>query len=173
MADAHIMSFVTGEGGSMASGLPPASAEHMTMGDPSTPTWHAFVEAVRTHVETRLRWWLDARVREASVHGSDAAIVADAMRALVLRGGKRMRAVLLAAAYVACDRAGAGRNGPSAPLLLAPAGAALELLHAYLLTHDDWMDGDAVRRGGPSVPAMMRERFAGDDADAASILADD
>ena len=39
------------------------------------------------------------------------------------------------------------------------AGAALELFQTYLLTHDDWMDGDDVRRGGPSVPAMMRARF--------------
>jgi geranylgeranyl diphosphate synthase, type I len=55
---------------------------------------------------------------------------------------------------------------------VAPAGASLELLQAYLLVHDDWMDGDDVRRGGPSVPAMMRERLPGH-ADAASVLAGD
>ena len=36
------------------------------------------------------------------------------------------------------------------------AGAAIELLQAYLLIHDDWMDGDEVRRGGPSVHTMLR-----------------
>src|SRR5258708_32935513 len=35
------------------------------------------------------------------------------------------------------------------------------------------MDGDAVRRGGPSVPAMMRGRFAESRADAMAVLAGD
>ncbi len=57
--------------------------------------------------------------------------------------------------------------------VVAPAGVALELLQAYLLAHDDWMDGDETRRGGPSVPAMMRTRFAGTRVDAMSVLAGD
>jgi geranylgeranyl diphosphate synthase type I len=92
-------------------------------------------------------------------------VVADAVRQLVLRGGKRIRAALLVAAYEACE----GKGGVEA---VAPAAAALELLQAYLLAHDDWMDGDEVRRGGPSVPAMMRARF-GTLGDAASVLAGD
>ena len=55
------------------------------------------------------------------------------------------------------------------------AGVSLELLQAYLLIHDDWMDADEVRRGGPSVPAMLRGRFPGAPraADAFTILAGD
>jgi geranylgeranyl diphosphate synthase type I len=54
------------------------------------------------------------------------------------------------------------------------AGAALELLQAYLLVHDDWMDDDDVRRGGPSVHAMLRERFGSKhEGDAAAILGGD
>jgi geranylgeranyl diphosphate synthase type I len=54
------------------------------------------------------------------------------------------------------------------------AGVALELLQTYLLIHDDWMDGDEVRRGGPSVHAMLRDRFASRrDGDAAAVLAGD
>ncbi len=91
--------------------------------------------------------------------------MADAIRHLALRGGKRMRAILLAAAYEGCGgEAGAER--------VVRAGAALELLQVYLLIHDDWMDGDEVRRGGPSIPAVMRDLFGGH-ADAASILAGD
>ena len=79
--------------------------------------------------------------------------------------GKRWRAALLAASYEVCG----GEGGPET---VATAGASLELLQAYLLVHDDWMDGDDERRGGPSVPAMMRERL-GAFADAASVLAGD
>jgi geranylgeranyl diphosphate synthase, type I len=126
----------------------------------------AFVARVRGQIESRLGPWLDARVIEARSAGVDVEAVGDALRQLALRRGKRMRAVLLAAAYEACG----GEGGAEA---VAPAGLALELLQAYLLVHDDWMDGDEVRRGGPSVPAMMRARFGGPRADAMSVLAGD
>jgi geranylgeranyl diphosphate synthase, type I len=124
-----------------------------------------FVADVRAGVDARLGPWLDARVAEARAAGPDVETVADAVRSLVLRGGKRLRAILLAASYEGCG----GEGGAAA---VVSAGAALELLQAYLLVHDDWMDGDDVRRGGPSVPAMMRDRLARH-ADAASVLAGD
>jgi geranylgeranyl diphosphate synthase, type I len=124
-----------------------------------------FVTRVRAHVDALLESCLDRRVENARTRGAEVGSVADAVRALVLRGGKRMRAVLLVAAYEACG----GKGGVEA---VGPAAAALEFLQAYLLAHDDWMDGDDLRRGGPSVPAMMRERF-GTLGDAASVLAGD
>ncbi|MGA7124036.1 MAG: polyprenyl synthetase family protein [Polyangiaceae bacterium] len=133
-----------------------------------------FVADVRARTDAWLASWLASRVSEARNRGADVGAVADAIRQLVLRGGKRMRAVLLAAVYE-------GFGGEGGVETIVPAGAALELLQAYLLSHDDWMDGDDLRRGGPSVPAMMRARFgrpnptaAGPDrADAAAILAGD
>ena len=122
-------------------------------------TFEPFVAHVRTRIDAWLASWLDGRVSEARGRGADVAVVADALRQLVLRGGKRMRAVLLAAAYEGCG----GEGGLDE---VAPAGAALELLQAYLLTHDDWMDGDDVRRGGPSVPAIMRAHFGNDSGEA-------
>ena len=54
-----------------------------------------------------------------------------------------------------------------------PFGVALELFQTYLLVHDDLMDGDDVRRGGPSLPALMRSSFPGEQAEAMSVLAGD
>jgi geranylgeranyl diphosphate synthase type I len=125
-----------------------------------------FIGEVRAVVEPRLATWLDARVAVAEGRGPAVGAVADAVRELALRGGKRLRAVLLAAAYAGCG----GQGGIEA---VAPACVALELFQAYLLVHDDWMDGDATRRGGPSVPALMRGIFDVERADAASILAGD
>jgi geranylgeranyl diphosphate synthase type I len=122
-----------------------------------------FVARVRAQVDGRLATWLDGRV--TSLGGGDMGAIAEALRSLVMRGGKRLRAVLLAASYEGC-------RGEGGSLAVSAAGAALELLQAYLLVHDDWMDGDDVRRGGPSVPAMMRERLPAY-ADAASVLAGD
>jgi geranylgeranyl diphosphate synthase type I len=55
-----------------------------------------------------------------------------------------------------------------------PAMIAIELLQTYLLIHDDWMDDDAVRRGGPSVHVALRERLGYRTmGDAGAVLAGD
>jgi geranylgeranyl diphosphate synthase type I len=127
-----------------------------------------FVARVRETVEERLTVVLDRRLATARGRGADVEAAARALGQLTLRGGKRMRCVLLAAAY----EAHGGEGGIEA---VAPACVAIELLQAYLLVHDDWMDGDDVRRGGPSVPALMRKRFSGSAAmaDAMTVLAGD
>jgi geranylgeranyl diphosphate synthase type I len=134
--------------------------------DPSFP---GLVALVRRAVEARLGSLLDAAVDDVRPCGPDAVAAIDAIRALCMRGGKRFRPVLVAAAFEAC---GGGGGGLDEAVVLA--GAAIELLQTYLLIHDDWMDGDDVRRGGPSVHAMLRGAY-GDVAagDAAAILAGD
>jgi geranylgeranyl diphosphate synthase type I len=124
----------------------------------------AFARATKAAVDADLATWLTARASEARRHADDAGIVADAVRALATRGGKRVRAVLLGATYEAC--------GGTSPVRMALV--AIELLQTYLLIHDDWMDDDDVRRGGPSVHAMLRERFGSSRAgDVAGVLAGD
>ncbi len=70
-------------------------------------------------------------------------MIHEAMRYVVLGEGKRFRPVLTLAACVAC-------GGHSKKAL--PAAAALELIHAYSLVHDDLpaLDNDDFRRGKPS-----------------------
>lgn len=90
-----------------------------------------------------------------------------ALLQLCSRGGKRVRPGLVLAGAVSVSAS------PDLDALF-DAATALELLHAYFLVHDDWMDGDLLRRGGPSVHAALRERF-GDEhiGDAAAVLAGD
>ncbi len=145
---------------SIGAGRPARSASSV-----NATLFHSYAARVRTEVDGRLAAWVGGRVTQARARGEEVAAVADALRQLLLRGGKRLRAILVAAAFDACG--GEGGTGR-----IMAAAAALELLQGYLLVHDDWMDGDDVRRGGPSVPAMMRARF-GRHADAASILAGD
>jgi len=75
------------------------------------------------------------------------------MRHAVLGGGKRMRPLLVYAA-------GAVSGAPET-LLDAPA-AAVELIHAYSLVHDDLpaMDDDDLRRGRPTVHIAFDEATA-------------
>jgi farnesyl diphosphate synthase len=81
-----------------------------------------------------------------------------AMRHAVLLGGKRMRPLLVYATGTAF--------GAETASLDAPA-AAVELIHAYSLVHDDLpaMDDDALRRGQPTVHVAFD--------DATAILAGD
>ena len=66
-----------------------------------------------------------------------------AMRYAVLGGGKRVRPLLAFAA---------GELTQADPERTAIAGAAVELIHAYSLVHDDLpcMDDDVLRRGRPT-----------------------
>lgn len=142
------------------------------MGDtrPGDDPAHAFgslLEQVRRDVDARLAGYLDARVAETARHGADVEVMAHAVRDLTLRGGKRVRPALLLVGFLSADDS-------LSPEPALDAGVALELLQTYLLVHDDWMDGDELRRGGPSVPAMMRKHHGSRQrADAAAILAGD
>lgn len=76
-----------------------------------------------------------------------------AMRYAVLDGGKRVRPLLVFAAGELF----------AAPLeLLTQAAAAVEMIHAYSLVHDDMpcMDNDALRRGKPTVHVRFGEATA-------------
>lgn len=81
------------------------------------------------------------------------ARLAEAMRYATLGGGKRMRAFLAmqTAALFRVDRRCAAR-----------VGAAIEMLHAYSLVHDDLpaMDNDALRRGKPTTHIAFDEATA-------------
>ena len=87
-----------------------------------------------------------------------------AMRHATLGGGKRMRPLLVYAAGTAL--------GASEALLDAPA-AAVELVHAYSLVHDDLpaMDDDDMRRGRPTVHVAFDEATAILAGDALQTLA--
>lgn len=127
----------------------------------------AVLAAVRTEVDARLQGFLDARIDGVRELGPDVVAMVDAIRDLCMRGGKRMRPALLVVGYRASSAA------PSLEPAL-DAGVAVELLHAYFLIHDDWMDQDTVRRGGPAVHAQLAKRFRSQRlGDVSAILAGD
>ena len=66
----------------------------------------------------------------------------------VLRGGKRIRPILFIEGYRACD----GKDIDE----IIKASLAVELLEGYLLIHDDIIDRDEVRRGGPSFHELTK-----------------
>ena len=97
-------------------------------------------------VERELEKWLSDKY-------SGNTILADAMRYAVLGGGKRIRAFLV---LQFCRLAG-GREEAALPF-----AAAIEMVHAYSLVHDDLpcMDNDDMRRGKPSCHKAFGEANA-------------
>jgi len=142
-----------------------ATIETMPLED--ADAFQAYARTIKADVDMRLVAFLEQKVACVEAFGADVSTVVDAFRSLAVRGGKRLRAVLLAASYEACGGEGGGRA-------VTDAGVSLELLQTYLLVHDDWMDGDDTRRGGPSVHALLRERFGSNsEGDSAAVLAGD
>lgn len=116
----------------------------------------AFETSVVTEVDGYRREIDDALAqlceRELAPIDKAAPLVADAIRYSLLGGGKRFRGILFLAAYRAA-------GGVSNPTMLA---AAIEIVHAYSLVHDDLpcMDDDDIRRGRPTVHRQFNTRIA-------------
>ena len=95
--------------------------------------------------------------------------LSQAMRYAVLDGGKRLRPLLVLAAFEAV------RGAPASALDPAPirAACAVELIHAYSLVHDDMpcMDNDVLRRGKPTVHVQFGQASALLAGDALQTLA--
>ncbi len=104
--------------------------------------------SIQTTVEDRLRaFFKEVSTQPISKLFSTQAdsLVLTQVCDLTLRGGKRLRAALLIHGAFLFDSAAEKRPA------VIDAAAAVELLHTYLLIHDDIMDDDEMRRGGPTV----------------------
>jgi geranylgeranyl diphosphate synthase type I len=106
---------------------------------------------VAGRVERRIDDFLDAERRRWSRSNPVLAEQVDALAGLVLAPGKRLRPVFCYWGFV-------GAGGDPADPAVIDAGAALELLHASALIHDDIMDGSALRRGRRTVHLQYSDR---------------
>jgi farnesyl diphosphate synthase len=119
-------------------------------------------------VEDALDCWVVAQAPVGLNHAAPADLV-QAMRYAVLDGGKRLRPLLVFAAYEAAT--GEVDDGTAEAALRA--ACAVELIHAYSLVHDDLpcMDNDVLRRGKPTVHVQFGQASALLAGDALQALA--
>lgn len=117
------------------------------------PVFSSWLSARAAHVEHVLdRGMPQVSVVPARLH--------EAMRYAVLGGGKRVRAALVFAAGYGC--VARQKVDPALERALDCSAAAVELVHAYSLVHDDLpcMDDDTLRRGQPTVHVQYDEATA-------------
>jgi geranylgeranyl diphosphate synthase type I len=127
----------------------------------------ALLPSVKRDVDARLEEFFEKKLAHVAPYGGEVSAMLSALARFCLRGGKRLRPALAVVGFRVAD--------PVADLEpVLDAGLALELLHSYLLVHDDWMDGDELRRGGPTVHTSLARRFKDEKLGATSaILAGD
>jgi len=117
----------------------------------TSPTWDA--EAFRSRLQSTLDSFIDEQGRALTPLGPDAARL---VRAAVdaVSGGKRLRAMFCFWGFHAVR----APSDAAEETALVRAAAALELLHASALVHDDLMDASDTRRGRPSVHRAFATR---------------
>jgi len=104
-------------------------------------------------VEARIDGLLEGEVSRWGLVDAGLLPPLRALRHFVLDGGKRLRPAFCHWAYV-------GAGGAPSDRAVVDAGAALELLHAFALLHDDVMDGSELRRGQACVHVDFAARHA-------------
>lgn len=114
--------------------------------------YEAIMEQEVERVNEALSDYFDSRIKEIGrlgpIHKQYYSVVKD----YLMRGGKRLRPVLVVGGYKAVKGADAPRN-------LYLASCSVELLHNGSLLHDDLIDHDETRRGGKTIHAYYRDWF--------------
>jgi geranylgeranyl diphosphate synthase, type I len=124
------------------------------------PAPPASLATIASRVDARLDEVLENELRRWAALDQDLAGPFDEIRRMVRAGGKRLRPAF-------CHWAFVGAGGDAGDRRVVDAGAALELMHAFALFHDDVIDDAASRRGAPTTHARYagehdREAWAGE-----------
>jgi geranylgeranyl diphosphate synthase type I len=101
--------------------------------------------------ERRILTLLDSEIERWRAVDTDLEEPLVALRDLVTGGGKRFRPAFCFWAFV-------GAGGDPLDDVVVDVCAAIEMVHACALVHDDVMDGAATRRGSPSVHQRFVDR---------------
>ena len=103
------------------------------------------LEAFRKRINPMLREHFDTVIAETAEEDDLVANALGEVRDTILAGGKRLRAALMCAGYFA--------GGGTDEERILRTSMSVELVHAFLLVHDDVIDRDDLRHGRESLHA--------------------
>jgi geranylgeranyl diphosphate synthase type I len=106
--------------------------------------------AIAARVEQRIREFLEPEHARWAAFDAELAEPMGEIGRLVLVGGKRLRPAF-------CHWGFAAAGGDPTDPMVANAGAAFELMHAFALFHDDVMDDAASRRGNTTTHTVFAQ----------------
>lgn len=104
-------------------------------------------------VEQRLDHFTDSELTHWRTINPRAAQPVAAIIDMVSRGGKRLRPTFCLSGFLAA-------GGTPESSIVVDAAAALELLQAFALIHDDVIDNSALRRGAPTIHVQQADEHS-------------
>jgi len=140
---------------------------------------------VKTTVDKTLADFFIRKKQEAKKIDPHCVALVDQVESLTMRGGKRTRAFLVWLGFHSViARSEATKQSHTKIEIASPsewtrndillsAMMALELFHSFALIHDDIIDGDTTRRGGPTVHTQVGTNMAILAGDLALVWADE
>ena len=102
-------------------------------------------------INSELKKFFNKKIKETSKVSFYNARDIRLLRDYVLRGGKRLRPILVIIGYFLAG----GKNKKE----ILKTSLAIELIHNFLLIHDDIVDRDDFRRGKPSLHCLYQKMF--------------
>lgn len=108
----------------------------------------AHLKEFKANFDPRLEAYFDARIAETKKEDVLVAEALEHVKMMTLSGGKRLRPAFMLAGYEAAGGVDTER--------LIDTSMAIELIHMFLLIHDDIIDRDALRHG----VSTLHERYA-------------
>jgi geranylgeranyl diphosphate synthase type I len=114
--------------------------------------YQEIVDAEYELVNEALEEYLDSRIEEVSRLGDVHRKYYGHVKEYMMRGGKRLRPILVSTGYKAIKERNEVKN-------LYLAACSVEFLHNGSLLHDDLIDNDETRRGGPTFHALYRDWY--------------
>src|SRR5216683_4714560 len=105
----------------------------------------------KLEVDASLRKLFAGAIKDAKSIDPGYVELLTVARDQLLRSGKRLRPFITRTTYL-------GTGGSDADGVM-PAAAAMELIHHFLIIHDDVIDRDLVRHGGLNVAGIYHDRF--------------
>jgi len=100
------------------------------------------VKKIKTQIDSLTKHFFDSKIRMTKKDFPNLIPILNQLKKYCL-GGKRLRVILSYYSYLACG--GKEKNN------FLKLAVSLELLHNYLLIHDDIVDRDELRRGQPTL----------------------
>jgi len=109
------------------------------------------LESYKEKIELRLKTFLDEKIAEAEKISDSSREIMQYIKEFNLRGGKRIRSVLIIMTYKYLG----GKNENA----IIDIAVSAELMQSFLLIHDDIIDNDELRRGGPTMHRIYAEKY--------------
>lgn len=107
------------------------------------------LEILKKEIDHEIEVYLDQVIKEAEKTDVFMTSIVKYFKKTILAGGKRIRPIMMYWGYVAAG----GKNRAE----IIKTSVSIELIHAFLLIHDDIVDRDDFRRGKKTLHAKYRD----------------